>query len=226
MKILKKFFANRFVKGLLCTACASACLLSSAFAFDSSAAISYADKFALSPNSGYYYYDKDCANFVSQCLYSGKLTKEPGVWEAKPGLFDGKYRGIKGNNASYPYPWTTSNSLKEYLKTRGAKKIGSWKKKADISGFAAYVDNSANLTNSNKGRTVIFYDWEGDWKINHAALFVADNQKTQDTKTDGNVTGDLIDQHTPDRKRVIWHGDNRNRRNRDTTLIYAFELPL
>lgn len=217
MKILKKFFANRFVKGLLCTACASACLISSAFAFDSSTAISYADKFALSPNSAYHYYDgADCTNFVSQCLYSGKLTKEPGVWEAKS-LFGGKYKGTDA--------WVNANSLKEYLKTRGAKKIGSWKKKADISGFAAYVDNSANLTNSNKGRTVIFYDWRGDWEIDHAALFVADNQKTQDTKADGNVTGDLIDQHSPERKRVIWHGDLRNDSHRGSTLIYAFELP-
>lgn len=225
MKILKKFFANRIVKRLLCAACASACLLSSAFAFEPSTAISYADKFALSPNSGYHYYLRgDCTNFVSQCLYSGKLTKEPGVWEATL-KSDGKYWGLETKHDTYPSPWTVANSLKEYLKTRGAKKIGSWMKKADISGFASYVDNSANLTNSNKGRTVIFYDWKGDWEIDHAALFVADNQKTQDTKEDGNVTGDLIDQHTADRKRVIWHGDNRNKSYRDTTLIYAFELP-
>ena len=212
------------MKGLFCAACASACLLSSAFAFEPSTAISYADKFALSPNSAYHTYDKDCTNFVSQCLYSGKLTKEPGVWAAEIGD-DGKYWGIEGNNSDYPYPWIRANSLKDYLKTRGATKIGSWQKNATISGFASYVNNSANLTNANKGRTVLFYDWNGDWTINHAALFVADNQKTSNTKLDGNVTGDLIDQHSINYKRVIWNADLRNDR-RKSTRIYAFQLPL
>lgn len=214
MKILKKFFANRIVKGLFCAVCASACLLSSAFAFQPSTAISYADKFALSPNSGYHYYDgADCTNFVSQCLYSGKLTKEAGVWDTYTGS-DGKYWGRTN--------WVNANALKDYLKTRGATKIGSWKKSA-ASGFAAYVNNSANLTNSNKGRTVIFYDWNGDWTINHAALFVADNQKSSNSK-DGSSTGDLIDQHSVNQKRVMWHADQRNDRKK-YTKIYAFQLP-
>lgn len=106
-----------------------------------------------------------------------------------------------------------------------ASTIGSWQKNATISGFASYVNNSANLTNANKGRTVLFYDWNGDWTINHAALFVADNQKTSNTKLDGNVTGDLIDQHSINYKRVIWNADLRNDR-RKSTRIYAFQLPL
>jgi hypothetical protein len=72
-------------------------------------------------------------------------------------------------------------------------------------------------------KVVLFYDWDGDGTMNHAALFVANNSSTYDTTADGNVTGDLINQHTTNRQRVIWNADKRNS-YRTTTRIYAFEI--
>lgn len=202
------------ITSLICTV---ALLSTTAFAFEPSTAISYAEKFAVTENSAYHYYDgADCTNFVSQCLYSGKLTKETGVWDTYVGS-DGKYWGRTN--------WVNANSFKDYLKTRGATKIGNWQKTATLSGFYSYTNNSANLTDSNKGRTVIFYDWDGDWTIDHSALFVVNNGETWHNTLDGDVTGDLTDQHSTNYKHLIWNADKRNRQ-RSTTLIYAFQLPL
>lgn len=120
--------------------------------------------------------------------------------------------------------WVRADALKNYLRdNRGATKIGSWQRNATISGFYSYTNNSANLTNSNKGKTVIFYDWDGDWQINHSAFFVVDNTLTSNTSLDGNVTGDLINQHSNYNKHVIWNADKRNGYAK-STLIYAFQL--
>ena len=60
--------------------------------------------------------------------------------------------------------------------------------------------------------------------MGHSSFYVVNNAKTQDTAHDGNVTGDLINQHSIERYHVIWNRDKENQR-RDYTRIYAFELP-
>lgn len=195
--------------------CTISCMLSSAMAYSTTNAIQYADDKASNPSSGYAYYQSgDCTNYVSQCLYSGGLTRDS-VWTFTLNT-DGKRYGSVA--------WINANSLKNYLKNnRGATKIGSWQKTATMQGFYSYTNNSANLTDSNKGKTIIFYDWDADWDIDHSALLVADNSETWNTELDGFVHGDLINQHTSNRRRVIWNADKRNA-YRASTRIYAFQL--
>lgn len=204
---------KKVVRALLGMACAISCLFSStmALSYRPDLAIAYSDRCALNPDSGYHYYDgADCTNYVSQCVNSGRLPRD-GTWYTNKGT-DGK---LYGSTA-----WVNANAFKNYISKR-AVKIGSWQKNATISGFYSYTNNSSNLTNTNKGKTIIYYDWDGDWTINHSALFVVNNSKTFHPTKDGNVTGDLTNQHSNNLKHVIWNADKRNAR-RSTTKIYAF----
>lgn len=212
----RKIIMKQWMKRMMCLMCAVGCLMTQTFAYDRASAIKYSDDKALHPSSGYNFYkDKDCANFVSQCLYSGKM-KQDKVWYTTKKL--GKFYG---SNA-----WVNADALKNYLKNNvGAKKLGSWTEKGTSGPYPsyAYVDNSANLTASNTGKVVVFYDWTGDGEMDHSALYVVDNADTSDKILDGDVKGDLINSHTKNRYHVIWHRNKANE-TRDTTRIYAFEL--
>lgn len=177
-------------------------------------AISYANRYATT-HSPYFtdYGDADCTNYVSQCLLAGGLQTNS-VWN------------IPGTLGVSTVAWATADGLKNYLKDYGlATKRSSWSKDGTPEPYVtwAYVNNSDQLTSNNTGETVIFYDWDGAYGMNHAALFIRNNNATWDTGADGNVTGDLMNQHSPDRDHVIWHGDKRNTM-RATTRIYAFEI--
>lgn len=206
---------KKWVKRMMCLACAIGCLMTQTFAYDRTSAIKYSDDKALHPSSGYNFYkDKDCANFVSQCLYSGKM-KQDKVWYTTKKL--GKFYGSTA--------WVNADALKNYLKNNvGAKKLGSWTKKGTSGQYPsyAYVDNSANLTASNTGKVVIFYDWTGNGTMNHAAFYVANNSVSKE-KQDKGATGDLVNAHTTNRYRTIWNMDRLTSKN-DGVRIYAFEL--
>ena len=97
---------KKWVKRMMCLACAIGCLMTQTFAYDRTSAIKYSDDKALHPSSGYNFYkDKDCANFVSQCLYSGKM-KQDKVWYTTKKL--GKFYGSTA--------WGNADALKNYLK--------------------------------------------------------------------------------------------------------------
>ncbi|MDO4286982.1 MAG: amidase domain-containing protein [Eubacteriales bacterium] len=205
-------------KVLLCGMGITICMSSSAMAYSRTAAINYSDQYAMSPNPSYEYYaGNDCANFVSQCFYTGGLNKS-GTWYTYYNS-DGEMCGTSA--------WVNADALKNYVKGLNATRLGNWSKYGTSGQYStyAYVNNSANLTSANTGKTVVFYDWTGDGEMDHSSIFVANNAKTYNTDADGNVTGDLISQHSNNRRRVIWNRDKANRQ-RNTTRIYAFELPV
>ena len=166
----------------------------------------YADKYVFDYNTSQYQtgIGGDCANFVSQCLAAGGLSQNSN-W---------KYDGRKNSTAS----WYGANSLKNYLKyTYGATQLVSkWTKNGQANGYA-YKDNSSNLVGN--GREVIFYDWKDEGTIDHAAYCVG----TGWSKDSTSKYGDLVNQHTSDRQRVLFHLDEHNT-NRKTTAIYAFQV--
>lgn len=209
MKMMKrKIVARSLLVRATALAGAVALFATSILAYNGSNAVSYSDRHALNPSYLYSYYDgADCANFVSQCLMAGGMTTNS-TWTM--------------NSTA----WINADALKNYLRDNNlATKIGSWSKNGTPEPYKtyAYIDNSANMTASDVGRVVVFYDWESDGIMNHAALFVANNSATWDSTADGNVTGDLINQHTKNRKRVIWNADKRNDRAL-YTRIYAFRI--
>ncbi len=82
--------------------------------YDRDAVFDYCEKYALYPNKNdYCYFDGgDCANFVSQCLYSGgiKMNKD---WEfvSKGTEIFGRYLGDE-----YTHSWSVTNDNYEYFK--------------------------------------------------------------------------------------------------------------
>lgn len=179
----------------------------SAYTYSKKDAVQYADQYALNPNeNAYRTFSGDCANYVSQCLYAGGIPQDD-VWFYKNGYIAG---------VGYTAAWAQARALKNYLKDNlGATRLVSkWTNDGRGSSYA-YINNSANLTGA--GNEVIFYDWEDDGYIDHAAICVAVGYPY-----DGPYFfGDLVNQHTNNRKHVIWHLDYFNI-ERASTAIYAF----
>lgn len=191
-------------------------IVSPVLAYDHGAAQRYADKYVLSPNTNYNFYnDNDCANFVSQCLTEGGLP-----WV-------GSRAGVTGW-APYLSTWTTANGLKTHMKEYlGATLLGRWRKTAGYNShgiyYYGYVNNSNNI--AGWGSEVVFYDWTDDGHMDHAAIVVGTNSPFYSTNT--GITslpiGDLIDAHSNPRKHQYWHLDAYNAQ-RNTTAIYAYRL--
>lgn len=146
---------------------------------------------------------------MSQCLNAGGLTQNS-TWH------------YYTSSHQYTNAWSVANDLKNYLKNNvGAPILApKWKKTAIPSQRTyAYVNDSSNITSSDGGRVVVFYDWKDDGIIDHASIIVATGNAEDNTGY-----GDLIDQNSTDRKHVIWHLDHYNT-HKNTTAIYAFRIP-
>lgn len=222
MKILKSLIAMSLIMVMVITLSSGV-----AAAFNGTTAKTYANKWVSNSstlrNSDYKSFDdNDCANYVSQCLYAGGLPKrlQSPIWY---------HNKVSSNSYKYSYSWTVADNLKNYLKNTVingkhiATVVGRWSKHGTPEPYFTYtyIANSANL--SGTGREVIFYDWDGDGTMDHASIVVANNAKStySITTSDGTKinegTGDLINQHTKDRKQVLWHGDTAN----DAYHIYS-----
>lgn len=212
-KSLSKVFFSALMTLILCGS-----LAIPTFAYNRTTAVSYANTYALSYNSNYKSFalvGGDCANFVSQCLYAGGLAMDS-TWKYT------RASGSNRNNDTCTAAWNNANSLKNYLKNNiGAPILApKWRKVAIPSqNTYAYVNNSANITTSDGGQVVVFYDWADDGIIDHASIAVGTG-----TDTEASVYGDLINAHTGNRKKAIWHLDPYNN-YRSSTAVYAFRLP-
>lgn len=178
------------------------------FAYNATKAIQYADTYALHPNSYVYRtFSSDCTNYVSQILYAGGVSQSD----------DWYYN----NGVSYSKTWAVADDFKWYIKDvyHATRLASGWCKSGKYHGSTylyPYIDNSSNIPNT--GRTVIFYDWNDDGRIDHSAYCVGTGYST-----DENVYADLINQHSTNRYRTRWHLDSHNN-NKTTTAIYAFGL--
>jgi len=178
-----------------------------ASAFNNGSAVRYADKYYKTYNTAKYrkFVRGDCANYVSQILYAGGMGMNEN-WRYK-------------NSSTYTKSWAVANDLKDYLKyTYGATFLGCWTKKGTSGDFPsyAYVNNSSNLLG--QGNEVIVYDWHGEGIMDHVSFCVRTGKDP-----DSGRYGDLVNQHTTNRKDAIWNLDPYNP-HRKTTRIYAFRV--
>lgn len=179
-------------------------------------AINYADDWALSRNENYITESSDCTNFVSQCLHAGGME------------YDSKW--FQKEYFKHSAPFINAQELHDYLvDERLAVHLSSWA--IDSGSYFGtkvwkYTNNSNQLTSSNAGKVILFYDWNkyNYAHINHAAIFVKDNgTSTVPAETVGHMTADLIDQHTEDRKHVFWFPYYRSSGYK-TSVMYAYEI--
>lgn len=161
--------------------------------YSGNAAASYADSYALNPNSNYLLESSDCTNFVSQCLFNGGWSK------VGTSVSDPNHWWYNNNGTS-----STSDDTRNY----------TWIRAQWLSNFVLYNSNPVRgtLLGEYPGNTTIaypsgmtrgdlcFYDWTDNGEIDHASIYVADG-----TDPNGDhYTGRLVDQHTTNRYHAIW----------------------
>lgn len=180
----------------------------SVLAYSGADAIAYADKWALGRNPAYREADSDCTNFVSQCLKAGGFPETDGWY------YNWYY--------DYSDSWFGADSLKNYLKyTYGATQLVSkWTVNGALGSYA-YVNDSSNLVGN--GKEVIFYDWDGNGVMNHAAFCVGTGYDSEEAIPSRLYFGDLVDAHTSDHYRTLWHLEKYNT-NVNTSELYAFSV--
>ena len=100
--------------------------------------------------------DADCANFVSQCLFEGGLSKMTQKWYNKKvlGLFKISSKWGKANDL---YKWLKEEKyIKRQIIVKNKKELSDCVKKY--------------LYNKRWCIAAIFFDWTNDGKVDHAAL--------------------------------------------------------
>lgn len=141
---------KRIITFLLVAIMITSVLIAPAFAYNRNDAVTYANKYAKTHNPTYKYFwaKGNCANFVSQCLSAGGLNHTT-KWH------------YYTSSHQYTSAWTVANDLKNYIKNDigGSILAPKWKKVAIPSQRTyAYVDDSSNITSTDGGRVVVFYD--------------------------------------------------------------------
>ncbi|MCP8615293.1 amidase domain-containing protein [Salirhabdus salicampi] len=121
---------------------------SRSFEYDRRKAVQYAERWWNDFNPKYYQFEKDCTNYVSQCLHAGGAP----MWG-----FPSRSKGwwIRGDNWSYS--WSVAHSFRWYLSS------------SDKGLMAQEVTDAKDLLPGD----VICYDFEGDGNWNHTAIVVA-----------------------------------------------------
>ena len=178
-----------------------------AYAYNATNAVNYADTWAEARNPGYTQFSSDCTNFVSQVMRAGGAAMND----------DWFYYGSR----NYSRTWSVADDFKWYVKdVYGAARLASgWTRDGRYHGSTylyPYINNSSNIPNT--GRVVIFYDWDDDGKIDHSAYCVGTGYSN-----DQNIYADLVDQHTTDRYRTRWTLHSYNSQSA-FTAIYAFGI--
>lgn len=120
---------------------------------------SYADKWWKGRNTKQYKSNKyDCANFVSQCLYAGKLSSMTNSWYHKM-----KYGRLQISNA-----WGIAHNLYNWLKSNHyVRKTYTATSKSGIDSAGSFL---YHYRSKKYCAAAVFFDWTNDGKIDHAAL--------------------------------------------------------
>jgi cell wall-associated NlpC family hydrolase len=115
-------------------------------------AIRYAEAWWNGHNPQYRFFDVNCTNFVSQCLYAGGIPMRA-VGNRSSGWW---YEGRDSPSASWSYSWAVAHSFRWYLE-KGVH-------------IKTEVKSSADQLSLGD---VICYDFEGDGRWDHSTIVVA-----------------------------------------------------
>jgi hypothetical protein len=175
------------------------------YAYTSSSAISYAKKYALSPNTASFpKYDSDCANFASQCLNAGGINMTTN-WHCKKTIFT-----ISNYFWDETKAWTRASNLKSWLIDCGYATLSQ--KYSRQAGFAYPPEYSSKLATGK----LVFYDFTGNNSIDHVSIL------TSVTGSGASLQSNIC-QHTTNRKDVVWHlGPYMSDDEIDKCVYYVF----
>ncbi|MBJ6362795.1 amidase domain-containing protein [Paenibacillus sp. GCM10012307] len=117
-------------------------------------AVAYADRWWDTANPEYEEFEVNCTNYISQCLFAGRVPMDytgrrgTGWW----------YKGRDNGNEWWSYSWAVSNALQSFLagrRTTGLRAI------------------AVNAPDQLKLGDVIVYDWNGDGRFQHSTIVTA-----------------------------------------------------
>ncbi len=140
--------------------------------YDRSAAIRYADTWAMSYNPLYVNYSRqggDCANFVSQALGDSKaaaLAFESSWYYTYPSGGHGKR-----NRAGGSVDWINANHLQQFVTANPAGATYNFGSLGACGSWSA--TNNFDRTSMQPG-DLHFYDWNADGVMDHSAIAVAE----------------------------------------------------
>jgi len=115
-------------------------------------------------------------------------------------------------------PAVLNNNTQWWIYQQGSGRTYSWSVAASLWSFLWYSDTHNNYqyrqnppvtaayTPASQGDP-IFYDWENDGHIDHVAIMVGTGS-----------AGDQVDEHTSNRKRVVWTLQPYNSKWRTTSI--------
>lgn len=122
-------------------------------------ATNYALKYALNPNSNYVVFPNDCTNFVSQIMRAGGWKDTA----TKQSTQDSSW--YYTSKTSYAQTWSTAHGLRNRL--NNGYELGAEKLSRSFGGVGGvYLNNKIA-----KG-DVVFADWDGDGRYDHAMSVV------------------------------------------------------
>jgi hypothetical protein len=120
-------------------------------AYDRPRAVQYATHWWASHNPAFRYFEDDCTNFISQCLWAGGMPME---------MTGRRDRGwwYLGPRDQWSYSWTVANGLRWYL---------------EGSGRAQKREHARDLEIGD----IIVYDWDGDGTWQHNTIIVGSDRE-------------------------------------------------
>ena len=127
----------------------------------------YADKWWWRRNTKKYKTNcNDCANFVSQCLYAGKLSHMTGII----GSSKGWHHYHVGGKFQISDAWGKASNLFRWLKTNHCRKIVSFSGKYKKSNLNKFLKK--NYSSYKYCKYAVFFDWDcrNSLGVSHAAL--------------------------------------------------------
>lgn len=147
-------------------------------AYNGGQAASYANSYAINRNTYWLVFSNDCTNFISQAMHAGGLATNV-EWSSIP---SDNYWTQTWSVAHTSFTWITAH-------------------KASTSAHLSAAQGGGNTPSWHVPGDPVYYDWENDGHIDHASMNVATGT---DPQYPGWV-GDLIDEHTTNRLKVIWN---------------------
>lgn len=183
-----------------------------AFAYSRGNAVNYADRWALSRNTGSYpSWSVDCTDFASQALSAGGYRQ---VHNYSGYTNDNDWWSYWFITFQYSHSWSVAP---DHYTFQIWHDPGGWLEEtvnASNSDFWANYDNQYMI-----GGDELFFDWGQGEGISHVAFQVWSGY----SQYTSNWYGDLADQHTTDRYHVSWSHNEVNG-NWPTTTIYEVHI--
>lgn len=124
------------------------------FIYDRKAAVKYAERWWNSYDPKFEKFEKNCTNFVSQCLKAGGAPLKG---------FPNKKQGWWYKDRQWSFSWAVAHSFRWYLS-------------GSIDGLQGYEVETAELL---RPGDIICYDFQGDGRWDHTAIVVAKDDSDQ-----------------------------------------------